>query len=101
MKILLFFVLLISTCSPSSCVTVNRINQIENTYILKDGDFVDSLKAYRSVAALSVDDLKGSPTIMASGFAISNKYIISAGHFCVGVYEGNNKGQLKEKINMV
>lgn len=98
MKILLSLVLLISACSPSSCVTVNRINQIENTYVEKGGDFVDSLKAYKSVAGLSVD-LKDNNQIamMASGFAVSENLMMTAKHFCLEIVKND---KLKKSINI-
>ena len=95
--------LLISACNTSAgCVTINRIDQIENTYIAEKGEsFVDDLRIYKSVAALSVDQKDtDSPYIMASGFAVSKTLIFSAGHFCLAAHEGPVKGKLKEKINM-
>lgn len=90
-----------ASCSLSSCITVNKEFYSENNVYDNGSDFVDTLRAYRSVAKLSVykkgtNEISGS----ASGFAVSKKYIATAGHFCVTTYEGANKGNLEEKINV-
>lgn len=58
-------------------------------------------QSYASVGRLSVKSKDGKKAIFASGFAVSDDYVATAGHFCVGWLEGNAKNEFPDKIDVM
>lgn len=85
---IVLFGLLISSCF--SCAHFNPT--------FKNEDPVK--QTYSSVGRLSVVSEDGKKAIFATGFAISDSKIMTAGHFCVGWFEGNAKGVFPDKISI-
>ena len=73
-----------------SCVTISCFSKKE--YNIKD--------AYVSVGRLSVISNDKKNIISATGFAIDYQHVVSAGHFCISVFESNVKGTFPEKIDI-
>ena len=77
----------------SSCFSCATLHGLTNTDPIK--------KAYQSVGRLSAISKDGKKGIFATGFAIDDKHIMSAAHFCISAFEGSVKGQWDEKINIM
>lgn len=55
----------------------------------------------RSVVKLQVLQRSGKATMVATGFAIDKERIMTAGHFCVNVIEGQVLGLLRKKVQVI
>lgn len=87
-----FFVILMSLV-VSSCFSCAHFPAMQKQYDVKD--------SYESIARVSVTTKDDKGSIVGTAFAVDDRHLVTAGHFCVGVVEGNIKGVFDDKIDIL
>jgi len=93
MKYLSFLLVFLCSCAQFSCAGLLP------KFPKSGGSGADDKKIYASVAKVSGND--GTQSVGAgTGFAVDDETMITAGHVCVSIYEGNVKGKLLDKVDL-
>lgn len=63
-------------------------------------DVFESFELYKQTVMIRSESMTGEEEYVASGFALDNERIVTAGHLCISIWHEQVKGLTKEELNV-